>query len=245
MSLFRRRTASGHINQLPSDIVQRMQRYGRHDYDPQKYPDDPGAIWTETQEPLLDFASSDPSGFLDALAQAVLPDGGWAAFGAAHTSWNLLADDKRQGPSYEALMDASVQFLRDSGVPPMRVAGYDWDHWLQKGGTNQDWLPRKAIPQEGDAPLTQLGPGEVRRVAQMLPEHDSNLIFVRRLDDGRVEALIDARRSDDDPTRSQNSWISNTSQHALYVDLGLALQSPTFWFDPELEPFFPVGRPLI
>jgi hypothetical protein len=107
MGLFKKRSehAAGRQARLPSDIISMMERFGRNEYDPQAYPDDPGAIWTETQEPLYPLASSDPSDFIDALAQAVEPTGGWATFGAAHTVWNLVTEEDRSGIAYSSLMD--------------------------------------------------------------------------------------------------------------------------------------------
>lgn len=222
-----------------------MERFGRFEFDPQANADDPGSIWSETQAPLLPFATTDPIGFTAALCDAVAPIGGWAAFGGACTAWDLLTSDDRHGPAYDTLMTAAVEFLRSNGVPPMHVKGYMWSHWLDQGGTMDSWIPRRPTPSPTEATITPLQYGELRRIAQLSPEADSNIVLVRLDPAGTHVAMIDARQSDDDPQRTRWDWKSAESGYALYTVVALALQAPPHWCDPELEPFFPLGLPLI
>jgi hypothetical protein len=216
-----------------------MERYGRFEFDPMNSREEGGAIWTQTQEPLVPWATEDPGTFVTELARAVLPAGGWAAYGAVRTVRSLL------GPSFDhpavtSLLDASVEFLRNNGVPPMRVPGPEWKHWLAGGGSVETWLPLKPLPPESEARLTPLSPGETRRLAQLESRPDSNVILTRLGEDGRHEQVIDARYSDEDPTRSQRVHETADSQYALYEKIGRALQTPPFWTDPELIPFIPL-----
>ena len=57
--------------------------------------------------------------------------------------------------------------------------------------------------------------------------------------------MIDSKVSDDDPRRTQ--WVYQTSEalHELYVQIGLNLQVPPHWYDSELEPYFPLPRPML
>ena len=66
-----------------------------------------------------------------------------------------------------------------------------------------------------------------------------------RKSDGQYCALIDARRSDEDPRRVQNEWKFAASLYELSIQIGLAMQVPTYWYDSELEPYFPLPRPKI
>jgi len=71
------------------------------------------------------------------------------------------------------------------------------------------------------------------------------VILVQRQDDGQYCTLIDARQSDEDPRRTQREWKSAGSLHELYVEIGLSMQTPTYWYDAELEPYFPLPQPKI
>lgn len=245
MALFGRRPLRPHNPGLPRSIVAMMERYGRFEFDPPASTDDAGSVWLQTQDPIRTFATSDPSTFVDALGGAVISVGGWAAFGGACTAWELLRSEDRHGQGYEALMTAAVDFLRRNGVPPMRVKGYLWSHWVDHGGTVDTWIPRVPTPTAVQAPITPLRAGELRRIAVLSPQPDANVVLVRLEADGTHIGVIDARQSDDKPRRTQWDWKSAASSHSLYIDVGLALQTPPHWFDPELEPYFPLGHPQV
>lgn len=234
----------GRRPRLPQEIVQMMERYGRFDFDAMNAREEGGVIWKETQEPLVPLATEHPDIFVTELARAVLPDGGWAAFGAAHTVWSILGAGYDH-PARKEIMDASVAFLRSNGVPPMRVPGSEWKHWIAGGGTVDTWLPLRPLPPESEARLTPLGAGETRRLAQLESRPDSNAIFVRIGEDGRHEQVVEARYSDEDSSRAQRVYDAADSQYALYEKIGRVLQTPPFWADPELTPFIPLPPPRI
>lgn len=232
---------------LPDDIVGIMERFGHLELNPQAGGEDAGEIWQEWAGQVPSFANANPEGFLVALADTVVPIGGWAVYGASRTIWELFSsnEDFLQHPAYSAIMDAAIGFLRASGVPPMNVRGYEWNHWLDQGGTIDTWILRRPTPSPDEAPISALRPGETRRVTQLKAESDSNAILVRQNSDGRYCALIDAKRSDEDPHRVQNEWKFAASLYELYIQIGLAMQIPTYWYDHELEPYFPLPRPKI
>jgi hypothetical protein len=231
----------GRRPRLPQQIIQMMERYGRFDFDAMNAREGGGVIWKETQEPL---ATEHPDVFVTELARAVVPVGGWAAFGAAHTVRSILGAGYDH-PAQKEILDASVAFLRSNGVPPIRVAGLEWNHWLAGGGTVDTWLPPKPLPAEPDARLTPLGPGEIRRLAQLESRPDSNVIFVRIGENGRHEQIVEARYSDEDSSRSQRVDDAADSHYALYEKIGRRLQTPPFWADPELIAFIPLPPPKI
>lgn len=229
---------------LPADIVDCVARFGRYEVDPEgsgEQGEEQGRMMID----LYSFASAEPERFIADLADAVLPVGGWAVYGASRTVWELVTSPDKQHPAYKAIMDGAIAFLRSNGLPPMRVRGYEWDYWLDSGGTRDTWLPRRPIPSLAEAPITELQPGEVRRVVQITPQPDSNVIFVRQNDDGHYCGLIDAKQSDDDPRRTQWEWKSAASLHDVYVEIGLSMQTPTYWHDLELAPYFPLSEPTI
>jgi len=233
---------------LPGNIVSVLERYGQYEWNPQANTMGIGELGN-LMAGLYPIATADPDRFLSDLATAVLPVGGWAVYGASRLIWELLSstNDSQvlQNPAYIAIMDATIEFLRSNGVPPMRVRPYEWNYWLGKGGTITSWVPTRRTPSQAEAQITALRPGETRRVAQLTSQSDSNVILVRQKDDGRYAAIIDARQSDEDPRRSQWEWKSADSLYELYAEIGLSQQTPTYWYDRELEPFFPLPPPRI
>jgi hypothetical protein len=239
-------SAQPHSFRWPMDTVDRMIRFGKFEAGHGQIADDSSTIWTETQEPYFPLARDNPAEFTKLLGDAVLPIGGWACFGAARTAVNLLTPENRNGPSYDSILSASLEFLRASGVPPMKLTGIEWSHWLAQGGDVDSWIPR-ILPPPSSTPLTPFSVGEVRRVAQLGNAPDSNQLLVTLKDDGRYQALIDARWSDEDPTRSQSEWGGYWSEsiYDLYLKIALNLQAPPFWYNAELLPFFPLPAPRI
>jgi hypothetical protein len=225
---------------LPGNIITMMERYGRHDASWAPSDEDAFVIWTETQEPLLGIIGEDKEPFVDALADAVVPVGGFAVLGGCRTVLNLVGE--MDTPSYDRLMSGTIEFLRASGVPPMQVTGYEWQYWIGKGGTNTEWIPLQPIPSTGEAPIADLSPGEVRRVAQMFPEEDSNVVFVLQRDDGLYAAMIDCPKSDEDRSRTQWEWKTASSMRELYIEIANSLQSESHWCDPQLQPFYPLPK---
>src|SRR6266571_1995132 len=135
---------------LPSNIVPMMERFGRYEFNPQTSGIDPREIGQLVAE-LYQIASADPDGFLVTLAGAVIPVGGWAAFGACCILWECFGsniDSSLQNSSYHAIMNTAIEFLRANGVPPMRIKGYIWQYWVNNGGTSDTWLPRHPTPSQ-------------------------------------------------------------------------------------------------
>lgn len=247
MGIFRRREAQ-HSNKrlLPGDIAQQMERYGRFEFYGEAHRD-AGAEVGRMMGELYPIASADPQAFLAALAEAVLPTGGWAVYGASRLVWELLSplEPYRQNPSYNAIMNAALDFLRTNGVRPKDIRPYEWHHWIDSGGTADTWVSRLPEPSPAEAPITALLPGESRKVAQLTSEPDSSVILVRQEGEGRYGALMEVKWSDEDPRRVQNEWKSAGSLYELYMMIGLWLQTPPPWYDRELEPYFPLPRPKI
>ncbi|MBK6870821.1 MAG: hypothetical protein IPJ14_09690 [Kineosporiaceae bacterium] len=222
-------------------------RFGRHEFYGQASTEDPVQIQRETLIPLYPEAARDPNAFLERLRREVLPAGGWALYGADRLMWELITDKTaRQSEAGLEIMDASLSFLRENGVPPQRVRPYQWEHWIGTGGTIDTWLMTRPTPTHAQAPIRELAPGELRPVARLTADPQSNVILVRLAANGEhVEAIIDAPQSDDDPRRTQWEWKSAPTLYELYVQIGLTHQVPTPWYDPDLEPYFPLPAPRI
>ena len=127
---------------LPADIVHLMVRFGRYEFKLQTDEDEAQAMGQLTGK-LYSIGTNNPQGFLAALADAVLPVGGWAVYGASHMLWEIFSSSVSaeilQNTAYIAINTASIDFLRTSGVTTMWVTGYEWDHWYAMGGTAETW----------------------------------------------------------------------------------------------------------
>ena len=234
---------------VPSNLVDCMERFGRYEIDPVRSQDNSVTIWKETQEPLVQLFLADPHALIHALAFACIPVGGFAVYGAERTVVNFLGSDSlnpewASHPERASLLDASIAFLRSNFVPPMRVPEYAWRHFTETGGTSNTWLPLRPVPQRDAAKITPLREGEERRLMVLAPEPDANVVLVKRAGDGDLVAVIDARRSDEDPTRTQWEHKRAADLYDLYVDVAWSCQVWE-WCDPELEPFFPAPKALI
>jgi hypothetical protein len=229
---------------LPNDIVTVMEGYGRYTFNPMDADHAGVDAWESYIAPLWPYAREDPDGFSAALAAETLPKGGWAVYGAAHAVVELT-DRSDDNAAHQALMDASLRFLRDNGVPMARLTGYEKAHWNQRNGAFESWLAPRIPPEPDAAPITPLRRGEVRLLVQVEERADTNLYLVRRDPDGRYTVLVDARWSDEDPRRVRTAWTSEETLHQLYVEVGWSLQVPPHRHDPELGPYIPYPRPVI
>ena len=247
MGLFSRRSASQWPLPIP-ELVAAMERFGRHEYDPMRSSEDASWPYESIIAPLYPLASNDPQAFLEMLSEHVSSGGGWAAYGAGHAVWELVTSDVRASlkdhAAYNAVIDASLAFLRRNGVPPKRLTDYEWDHWVSQGGTVATWLPPRPLPPRDPSPITPLNDGEKRPIAQVGAESDSNVILVRH-ENGRYVASVDARWSDEDPRRGERDWKSAAALYDLYIEVANSLQTPTPWHDREMAPFFPLATPNI
>lgn len=228
--------------QLPPNIVEMMTVFGQYRFDPMGSSTDPSYIWNGICAPLLPAVKFDTAGFLHELAASVLPVGGWAVYGGSHLVKELLSGDLND-PSYHAMMEASLDFLREQGVPKLRLNDYESSFWNEHKGRTEPWIPARPLPE--NPTLTPLTVGQDRLIAQLEQDEASNTVYARLADDGTYQALIDARRSDEDPRRVRKEWKTAISHYDLYREVAETLQVPSHWADPELEPFFPYPPPKI
>lgn len=232
--------SGGH--RLPSGVLQMMERFGRHEINPMESADDGYEVFQATQQPLWAFASEDPDGFISALADICVPAGGWAAYGADRTVVNLVNSDPGTNDWYR-ILDASLGFLRANFVPPMRIPPYAWERFVATGGTARTWVPLRQPPPRELARITPFTDERSRLLVRIGKTDDSNRVVARR-DGEEYVAYIDARRSDDDPTRTQWEYKRASTSYDLYVDVAWSTQIWD-WAEPELEPFFPAPKARI
>lgn len=227
---------------LPPNIIQMMERLGRHELDTAASREDPTAIWAQTLQPLVPAASGQPAAFVRALADTCVPVGGFTVYGADKAVVNLIGHHL-QSDDWWRILDASLAFLRANLVPPMRVARYAWRRFIETGGTTDTWIPLRRPPSREEAALHPVTEGEARRLLVLGREPDANVVFVTR-EGGDYVAIIDAPRNSDDPRRVQDEWKRLPDQYDLYLEAGRSFQLWE-WADPDIEPFMVTPRPLI
>ncbi|MCG5451834.1 hypothetical protein [Micromonospora hortensis] len=233
----------GRPGKLPPGTAAMLADFARYEWYGERSGIGPEQAWGMLST-LLPLSQSDPAGLTAALAWEVTPQGGWSAYGASRAVAELLGLGF-EGDDAKVVLDGGIRFLRQNGVPPLRVRGYEWNRWVDTGGDVTNWLPTIPPPPPERSGLRELAPGEVRHVATLTADRDSNTLHVCRDDSGAYLALIDARYSDEDPTRSRSQWKQAASLYEVFVNVGLALQSPPHWVSAELEPYIPLPRPSI
>jgi hypothetical protein len=223
-----------------------LERFGRSEYDPteNRWPWPSSAL--EFLAPMYERYQADPDGFMATLARIADETGGWAAYGAEKLMFEVAGGrDSEELSVYDRIMKASLGFLRSLGVPPKMLTGYEWNYWLETGGTIESWIPRRPMPTQDEAPISPLRIGEIRRLAQIFPDPESNMFLVQRAQDGSYCWTVDARYSDEDTRRTQRVHKTSDSLHDLYAQIGLSLQTPPYWCDRELEPYIPLPSPSL
>lgn len=122
---------------LPPDIVQTMAAVGRFEFDPQGDDADANVV-SEIFPTLYPIAQSNPDEFIAALADAVVPVGGWAVYGGARTVFNLLGREVDHA-DYRSMLSAALHFLRDRGASKGDLNSYEWEFWVQNEGGPESW----------------------------------------------------------------------------------------------------------
>jgi len=228
------------------DVTADLERFGRSEYDPveSRWPWPSSGV--DFVVPMYERYQADPDGFMATLAHIADAAGGWAAYGAEKLMFEVAGgSDSEKLSVYDRIMKSSLGFLRSLGVPPKMLTGYEWGYWLRTGGTIESWIPRRPMPTQDKAPISPLGIGETRRLAQVFPDPVSNVFLVLRAQDGSYCWIIDSRYSDEDTRRTQRVHKTSHSLHDLYAQIGLSLQTPPYWFDSELEPYIPLPSPSL
>lgn len=145
MNFFRRRPKQP---EFPANMIDLLESYGRREY---YLPEEREVLGLQTKDIgillqeqfyLLAHPGAESDRFLTAVADLVLPDGGWAVYGAS--TWlsglGYSLEQLQAHPASRALLDAAVAFLQVRRTPPEKVRSYEWFHWLASGGTAETWL---------------------------------------------------------------------------------------------------------
>jgi hypothetical protein len=231
MAWFNKRNNPSSPGMLPPDIVEWLEATARYNWDSQKNPMPDIRV-----DAFYFLAQKDRDGFLGALSSVSVPAGGWVALGGKDLVLDILPTDT-DTPDFNAIVLAGLQFLRENGVPPIRLSPNDQKFWRRLSG-GEPWLQWREPPADT---LTPLQPGEVRKVAELLRgDGHTNEILVRQDASEAFTSTIDGPYSETDSTRTRTDWYTAPSLHELYVRIGEGQQTPPHWYAPELAPYFPL-----
>lgn len=233
MGIFRRQTRGP----LPPDIVVRMEERGR--VRSEGFRND----LTEAQErDFLSLSQAEQEAYVDALAEAVLPVGGWGVLGAADLLVKAVFEPEDR-PSYVRLLLAALELKRAARVSDIALSIYEGEFWRQHN-PGRDWLEPKSPPTRADAQISPLAIGDEREVGRHTSSPTSNRVLVRRTAEDRYLAFVDQEVERGEPAkgRVEARMREADNLYELYVFLG---ESPlaNFWNHSELEPFCIYDRP--
>lgn len=229
------------LDNLPGALTDRLVTYD-------------GRCLRERPDPLPDFqdflgptmaaARVDPSRTIAEIAEAAEAQGGWALCGG----YKLLEDavgPECDDPRYLALLDAALEFLRDSGCSGLSLNGYEAQRWADTHGSMASFWNMEAVavpPSGAEPPVADLSPGEVRLVARLEDRADSNTILVKRAPNGGYVAVNEAPWTLEDPRRGQWDWLTADDLHGLLRRIGESLTLLPFWVSDDLRPYIPYRR---
>jgi len=113
-------------------MVERMDLFGRYEFDWHNSGIDSSDVWSDYVGPLYEAAWADPERFLTELRHTVAgARGGFAVFGAACLAWKFFGKDCLELPAAWPLIDAGIEFKRRRGLGPAHLTGYEQQRLLQ------------------------------------------------------------------------------------------------------------------
>ncbi len=228
---------------LPANIVSIMERSGRHKIAPHSSgepgPLDPG--W----EPIIPFeleqqARAEPQQIVEALAEVIVPVGGWAVYGAAELALDVMNHDLSNS-AYRALFVGGLEVRRKADVPWVMLNSFDQMYW-DEAHPDEPWQPERTPPTREVAKITPVEVYQERRVAQVTPSEDSKLMFITRPAPDRYLMVLETPQ--DDGSRLRGEIYAASSLYDAYSGMGERVIAH-FWNDPEFEPFCKYVAPKI
>jgi hypothetical protein len=235
MGLFSRQSRDD--GPLPEDIVVQMEERGGVRSEGFK------TELTDAQDlHFLSLSQHQQEMYVDALAGAILPIGGWAVLGAADLLVKAVFEPEDR-PSYVALLLAALELKRAVRMSDIVLSMYEMEFWRQHN-PGREWLEPKFPPTRADARISPLAIGEEREVARHTSAPTSNLVLVRRTAEDRYLTFVDQEVERGEPARGRVEAPMREADNLydIFVFLG---ESPlaNFWNHDELEPFCIYDRP--
>lgn len=184
--------------------------------------------------------------FVDEITNAADSGGAWAFVGAMLVVWNTLAEQHRSTPRALAITDRALETLRRDGVAYTSVPPFAMKRWQTVRGYDgprpAGWpspLEELPLPAPGEASLTNLQEGEVRRLATS-PAAPANTILAERRPGGVIQAVVEGPDAETGRTQRWDWEGLSAPDYASFLrELGDRLVTHAAWAHDDLVPFFP------
>jgi hypothetical protein len=184
--------------------------------------------------------------FLNELEAAAAAGGDWAYAGALCVGQNFVTTETRDDPTFLAVVDGALEFLRTDGVSYTALPRWTVKYWRSQHGVEgvhpAGWpsaLEDVVTPRdEDDVPLEELEIGESRKLAQA-PAAPANMIYAERRQDGTVAAVIEGAGDDGQLRRWDWEGVTAPDYKSFLRELGERLVTHSYWAHDDLIPFFP------
>lgn len=222
---------------LPPDIATQMEERGRRRSEGVK-----NELTDAQEQHFLSLSQGEQEAYVDALAEAVLPIGGWAVLGAADLLVQAVFDPDDH-PAYVRLLLAAIELQRAVRVSDVALSTYETMFWRQHN-PGREWLEPKFPPARAAAKISLLAVGEARKVGRHTSSPTSNLVFVKRTAEDRYLTFVDQEVERGEPAkgRVEAPMREADNLYDIFVFLG-ETPFPNFWNHEELEPFCIYDRP--
>jgi len=128
-------------SRFPADTMQRLELYGRYEYDRYSSGIDNSDMWSDCIQPFYDDARADPEGFSAALLALITGErGGFATFGASRLIFELMSDKYLDHPGAVRIMDAGIDFKLARGLTLDHFTGFERDRLEQRVNQGEQGL---------------------------------------------------------------------------------------------------------
>jgi hypothetical protein len=203
----------------------------------------PKSELTASQDELFTrLSQEEQEAYVDALAETIVPIGGWALLGAADLLVQAVFEPDDH-PAYVKLLLAAIELQRAARVSDIALSTYETMFWRQHN-PGREWLEPKSPPTRAEAQISPLAIGEEREVGRHTSAPTSNLVFVRRTGEDSYLTFVDQEVERGEPAkgRVEAPMREADNLYDIFVFLGEA-PFPNFWNHDELEPFCIYDRP--
>ena len=120
-------------SRFPADMLQRLETFGRYEFDARGSGIDGTRVWDDCVAPFTADARADPDGFLTDLRALIAHDrNGFVTFGAARLAWEIHSSECLNLPAALPLIDAGIDFILARGLPTAHLTGFEMSRLVQR-----------------------------------------------------------------------------------------------------------------
>lgn len=179
---------------------------------------------------------------LESLVRAVVPDGGWALYGAEELIGPHLESPGSGDLLRDELFAATLDFQRRGGVWWNALSPREHLFWSERHPDEQ-WLEPRQPPSRETAQITPLAVGEERKLTMLNRSRDTQAIYVARPEETRYVMQLDYPAEDGTRSREDNDEAADL--YELYLRVARSMPFSGLWVEQEFEAFLPFPAPRL